>query len=151
MPGMFDVPEPDTLTLVRRTIALTVGIPEEQLALSVDPDFSFITNMLTVRLRTYMYGEELPAHTVTRTVYVPDGWWQHFRHDHANRWWMRRTLRRKPLRTHAIRMEATWENMAAYPWAQLRTPVPEQRLGAAIRLTMPPATRVTGIDGEDDD
>jgi hypothetical protein len=150
---MFDAPDLSerSLTLVRKKIALTIGIPEEQIALSIDPAFQFITDTLTARLRTYLYGEQLPPHTETRTIYTPATWWEQLKYEKAGRWWMRRLVRRHPVRQKPITLTATWENMAAYPWMQLRTPVPEY-LGAAVRLSLPPTSRVTGVgDGDDDD
>lgn len=144
--------EPDlsvrSLTLIRKKIALTLAIPEEQIALSIDPQFNFLTDMITMRLKTYLYGEQLPPHTVTRTVPVPATWWDHYKHAQAERWWLRALVRRRPPNMKTITLTATWENIAAYPWMQLRTPVPEY-LGAAVRLALPPTSTITGT-GDDD-
>lgn len=137
-----------TLTLVKRQFTEVIGVPAEMLEL--DTAHGFFTATLMVRLRAAIYGEILPPHTETRTAYVPDGWWQHYRHDHADRWWMRRSVRRHPVRKRKIELTATWEHMAAYPWAQLRTqPVPGS-LGDVTHLSWMTSTLTGPWTGNDD-
>lgn len=133
------------LTLVRKKFTAQLAISPELVELSTATDW--LTDRLVMQARIHVFGEELPPHTETRTVRVPDGWWQHYRHDHAEKRWMRRSIRKHPVRMREITLTATWENMAAYPWADLRTqPVPGY-LGAAVRLSW--MTSELRWDGED--
>ncbi len=130
----------DTLTeqsvvLVRKKFAMVKHLPRpiiESAKIEVLTDL--FVDEIALAIRAHVFGERLPSHTETRTTYVPATWWQHLKQDKAARWWMRWLVRRRPVRTEAITLTATWENMAAYPWADLRTRVPNY-LGAAVRLS----------------
>jgi hypothetical protein len=137
-----------TLTLVRKKLTQVLQVPAEMLA--VDVTHSFFEDAFLVRLKATIYGEELPPHTETRYAYEPATWWCHFKHTYADRWWLRAFARRWPPEMKTITLTATWENMAAYPWAQLRTQPTPGYLGAAVRLTMPLTSILTGDDEDDD-
>lgn len=132
-----------TLTLVRKKFTQTLNIPAEMI--TMDSVESWMTDTVLIRFKATLFGEELPTHTETAYEQVPATWWQHFKHDYAERWWLRALVRRRPPRARTITLTATWENMAAYPWAELRSQPTPGYLGAAVRVTM------TGIGDEGDD
>jgi hypothetical protein len=136
--------EQRTLTLVRKKFSQVLSIPTEMIDLSVVE--SYFTDSLLIRFKAVIYGEELPPHTETAHEQVPATWWQHFKHDYADRWWLRALVRRRPPRARTITLTTTWENMAAYPWAQLRTQPTPGHLGAAVRLSW--MTTDLSTDGE---
>jgi hypothetical protein len=140
--------EQHTLTLVRKKFAQVLQIPAEMIDLSVSE--SYFTDSLLIRFKATIYGEELPPHTETVHEQVPATWWQHFKYDYAERWWLRALVRHRPPRARTITLTATWENMAAYPWAQLRTQPTPEHLGAAVRLSWMTANLSTGGDDGDD-
>lgn len=144
--------EPDfsdrTLTLVRKKLAMAVRFDCGLIDAAVEFDGFFDEYLM--RFKASVYAEQLPSHTETRTVYVPATWWQQLKYEKAGRWWLRPLVRRRPVRQKPITLTATWENLAAYPWMALRTPPPEY-VGAAVRLTLPPTSTITGTDDGDDD
>jgi hypothetical protein len=87
---------------------------------------------LLMQLSAYVLGEKLPDNTVTQTgsvsVDYPETWWQHFKHQYCERWWMRALARRRPpkmlTRTATGTVTATWHHMTAYPWARYTHQVP---------------------------
>lgn len=112
-----------------------------------DADISVVgdhfTEGMIIRARGFVLGEKLPSHTETATGYAtfeaPATWWQHVKHQHGHRWWLRLLVRRRPARmaveVRRVDLTATWEQMAAYPWADLTTAVPQSfGLGRPVRL-----------------
>lgn len=94
---------------------------------------------MIVRLRAWVLKYKLPGHTVNKrlTVHweVPATWWDHFKADHADSWWLGWLVRWRPAqmqqRCRSVRFRAAWEDMALYPW---QTFAPSHRnLGRPVR------------------
>jgi hypothetical protein len=126
----------DSVILIKKKLALMMTIPQPVVAdLGVEALADWATDQLVLRLKTHILGEQLPSHTETASTGVPATWWQHYKHDYADRWWMRRFTRRWPVKTRTITLTATWEEMAGYPWHELRTELP-MYMGAAVRIPL---------------
>lgn len=129
--------------LVRQRVSVYAKFPAEVLdSLTVEQQQSFIDDTIAVRVRALIYGETLPSHTETRHAAVPASPWQHFKHDHARAWWMRPLAGRRPPLMKQITLTATWQEMAGYPWASLKTQLPDS-MGPAVRLSLGSTTRLT--------
>jgi hypothetical protein len=112
-----------------------------------DMDIKAVHNLIlddmVIQASGYVLGEQLPSHVETATGFArfeaPASWWQHFKHQHGHRWWLRLLVRRRPVRMAAevrrVTLTATWENMAGYPWAEYTTLAPNGRLGDPVRLS----------------
>ena len=148
VPPIANVSEigPDAyLTLVREKLVMVTQLPQDFLdSVSVEVARNVLTDNIALRIKALVYGEVLPAHTVTDTVPVPASWWQHFKQDHAYRWWLRGFVRWRPVRTTDITLTTTWREMAAYPWAELRTLIPDDiDLGSAVRISLGSRSRLS--------
>ena len=126
-----------------------------------DADISVVADHFTegmiIRARGLVLGEKLPSHTETATGYAtfesPATWWQHFKRQHGHRWWLRLFVRR-PVRMaverRSVTLTATWKHMAAYPWADLTTVIPEAfNVGRPVRLSWVESD-LTWRDSDDD-
>lgn len=143
--------EEHSLTLVRKRLSMTQILPRDLIEASIDADsmMSYFTDDVLLRFKAAILGEELPPATDTAHEQVPLTWWDHFKADHAERWWLRSLVRRRPPRARTITLTTTWENMAAYPWAQLRTqPVPPS-LGDPVWLSWMTSTVKRGDEAAD--
>jgi hypothetical protein len=126
----------------KRFTAIQV-IPECLRNAELDLVLNWAVEQMVIRAVGHVLGEKLPSHTETATGFAhfeaPATWWQHVKHQHGHRWWLRLLVRRRPVRMAAevrrVTLAATWENMAAYPWAELATIAPNVRLGDPVRLT----------------
>jgi hypothetical protein len=136
MVSLYDSPvdlRENALTLVRKRFGAYGTIPDcITQSLEVEEIRDHMLHGLLVRMRAEVLGEQLPPHEVTESKTVelgsPVSWWQHFKHAYADRWWMRRHVRKHPIRisvtTEKVTLTARWENFAAYPFSQLVTPAP---------------------------
>lgn len=134
----------ERLTLVRKRVAALSAVDRvilQDCTMTAEATMSMVADQLWFTIRGYVLGEEMPSHTesCTRTITIehPASWWDHFKHQHGGRWFMRRLVRRWPARMQ-VKSETgtwsvTWENMAAYPFARLRSPTPDY-LGQAVRI-----------------
>jgi hypothetical protein len=103
----------------------------EQADLTVVADH--LSDMLVVKLQTYVLTEHLADHTQARTTLVPAGWLDHLKRDHpdAARRWSRWVWRLAPPTMRPIVLTVTWTDRAAYPQATLRLP-PNPKLGPVV-------------------
>ncbi len=71
------------------------------------------------------------------TVEYPDGWWEAFRHEYRDRWWMRRSVARRPVRMHVERRMASLRvdlrRYQTFPRASVA--LPDGRLGEPVWIT----------------
>lgn len=134
--------EPHFTTLVAERFAIRTGVPAYMLeGVEVAAMHDMLADNLAIRLAKDVYGEKLRPEEAKTEVSVPATWWQHYRFEHRSAWWLRWHVKRWPVRLSRIEMTATWDNYVMYPWAQLRSPVPEH-LGDPVRQTRLPAIRV---------
>jgi hypothetical protein len=130
------------LTLVRQKLTLMYGLdPDLVDEISSSELNPMLAHNIVLRIRGHVFGEQLPPHSETRTVHIPDGWREHWRWDHRDRWWMRSWVRRCPIRLREVTITA---NMAAYPWLSLRTQNIPHDFGQAVRLVLPPTSTLSG-------
>jgi hypothetical protein len=133
------------LTLVRQKLSLMYGLsPDLVDEVSAEDLNSILARQIVLRIRGHVFGEQLPPHSETRSIHIPDGWREHWRWDHRERWWMRGWVRRRPIRLREVTITATWKNMAAYPWLSLRTQNLPYDFGQAVRLVLPPTSTLSG-------
>lgn len=131
------------LVLTWKKFAMARTIPECVRDMEIDVGYDWITESMVMYARGHVLGEQLPSHTETATGFAhfeaPASWWQHVKHQHGHRWWLRALARRRPVRMAAevkrVELTATWENMAAYPWQTYATRGADRWLGSAVRLT----------------
>lgn len=127
----------DTDPIIRTTqVALEqrkVGAALEvsrQASLSVRPDV--LADRLLMQLESYVLAEKLvgDTKTVTGAIDFPSSPWQFYKQRHAESWWLRWLVNRRPVRTTAHRYEryVTFERYAHYPRSTLRVP----ELGRAV-------------------
>lgn len=96
-----------------------------------------LADHLVFAVRTHVLAERLPPvrETATETVAVevPATWWQAFKAEHGRRWWLRRHVRRHPVRHRTIERVVTltvdlrrWQT---YPRASF---IADPRFGDAV-------------------
>lgn len=120
-------------TVVKRALGADAGVSLAQAAHLVLDD-------MVAELRTGVLAEKLPPekveHTETVTFEHPDGWWQMFRQQHRDRWWMRWSTRRWPVRFQkhkkTVRLSVTLTRFHSFPEATVRLP----ELGDPVRVTV---------------
>lgn len=94
---------------------------------------------MVAELHAAVWAEALaPVEIYKKTVCtfdVPASWWQHFKLAYRDRWWMRRLVRRHPIRRETHRRVVTFHvdlrRYRTYPAA----PFYEPRLGAEVQVT----------------
>jgi hypothetical protein len=147
MTGTFDplattaVQEGVVLTWKKFAVART--IPACVRDMKIDVEYDWMMESMVMRARGYVLGEQLPSHTETATGFAhfeaPASWWQHVKHQHGHRWWLRSLVRWRPVRMAAeaqrVELTATWEQMAAYPWNESITRLPTDWVGDPVRLS----------------
>lgn len=87
-------------------------------SLTLSSTLAAATNQLILKISGHVWHQEAPTQHITKAtrveqdvtvaVPVPDGWWQHWRHDHRNAWWYRWAIRRWPVRTRDVYQAATY-------------------------------------------
>jgi hypothetical protein len=133
----------EDLVLTWKRFAVHQSVPACVRDAKVEAVFDYIFEGMVIRATGHVLGQQLPSHTETATGFAhfeaPATWWQHFKQQHGQRRGMRLLVRKRPVRMNAevrrVTLTATWENMAAYPWAEIATIVPGGRLGEPVRLT----------------
>jgi hypothetical protein len=107
-----------------------------------DPAFSFspmgfALDQVVLHLRAFVLTHDLGEHSVTRTKTVdwPATPWQHWKQRHAEAWWLRWFVARRPVRmqTEVVDFHEAWQELAAYPW-QTRLPRMPEGFGAPSRM-----------------
>lgn len=94
---------------------------------------------MVAELHAAVWAEALPPERIDRRVTVtfdvPASWWQHFKHDHRSRWWLRRLVAARPVRRVTHKRTATFSvdlrRYRTYPAA----PFYEPRLGVEVQVT----------------
>lgn len=130
------------VTLTWKRFAIHQAVPDCVRDANVEAIRDHIFESMVIRATGHVLGEQLPPHTETVTGYAhfeaPATWWQHFKHQHGQRRGLRLLVRKRPARMNAevrrVTLAATWENMAAYPWADLATIAPRERFGEPVRV-----------------
>lgn len=131
------------VTLVKQRIATTQIVGMDVLeSLRVDAFEDYLLHGMMVRLAGYVTTEQLPSHvaedTVRLAVDIPTSWWQHFKEQYSDKWFMRPIVKRRPvrttIRTSTYTLRATWDNMATYPWSDYVTNLPA-KFGEPVRVT----------------
>jgi len=77
---------------------------------------------LMVRLVSEVLTEHIVSETQTAELDVPASWWQHFKQDHRDRWFMRRFVRRWPVAYTTWQTEVRFSRYATYPNADVKMP-----------------------------
>lgn len=81
--------------------------------LSLKQFINHIERSMVVKLSTNVFAEKLPPETVTQTKVVhhmaPATWWQHYKKDFCNRWWMRWLVKQRPVVFKAEMQQLTFE------------------------------------------
>lgn len=121
--------------VVKRRIGAAVGDTVSQTA-----KLSLAADDMVAELRVSVLAEKLPPekveHTETVTFEHPDGWWQTFRDQYRDRWWMRWSTRRWPVRhqTHrkSVRLAVSLQRFHAFPEATVVLP----ELGNPVRVAL---------------
>ncbi len=111
----------------------------------------WIGENLAYELEAFLLADQLPpAHfSEERRVEVlyPDGWLEMLRHAYQDRWWMRRWVKRRPIRWHTevrtVRLEVELRRYWTFPKANVQ--LPDDRLGEPVRLAQ--WTTKTSVDG----
>lgn len=129
-------------TLVAERFAIRTNVPAYMLqGVEVDAMHDMLSDQLAIRLAKDVYGEKLRPEQASTSVSVPATWWQHYRFEHRDAWWLRWHVKRWPIRLSRIEMTATWDNYVMYPWGQLASRVPDY-LGDPVRQTRLPVIQV---------
>jgi hypothetical protein len=84
----------------------------------VDVSAEYLSDMLCVRLRSYVLAEKLADVTKTSALSVPASWWQHLKADHFPCWYTRRW----PVRTTSWTQEVNFKAYRTYPNASIMLP-----------------------------
>lgn len=132
----------DGVVLAWKKFAMMGAVPGCVRDMKIDVCDDWMVEQMVVRATGFVLGEQLPSHTETATGFAhfeaPASWWQHVKHQHGHRWWLRPLVRLRPVRMAAevkrVELTATWENMAAYPWQTYATRGADRWLGSAVRL-----------------
>lgn len=133
------------VTLTWKKFAAKATVPDCVDDMDIQVAIDQLIGAMVIRMKGHVLGEQLPPHTETATrattFEAPASWWQHFKQQHGHRWWLRRLVCRRPVRTteetRRLTLTTTWEHMATYPWAEHTTVMPP-RFGGPInqrRLT----------------
>jgi hypothetical protein len=85
---------------------------------------------MAYHLSTYLLAEKLPPERVETTEQVrwqtPDGWWQTLRHQYRQRWWVRWSLGRWPVRMQqherTVGLRVDLDRWQTFPRAQVTLP-----------------------------
>jgi hypothetical protein len=131
------------LVLRWKRFTMMRDVPNSVRDMDIDVAWNYMIEGLIVRATGHVLGEQLPSHTETAVGYAhfeaPATWWQHVKYQHGHRWWLKPLAKRRPARmtakTKQVTLTATWENMAAYPWADVATIAPQRWVGDPVRLT----------------
>ena len=103
---MSEYPALDTVTLEWIKFAASQVVTEE-FADSVRPEFyrdqvwGRLVHQITVKVLADQLPPEREVVRDTFTVFVPKSPWQQFKLNHAERWWLRWLVRRRPVRQAA--------------------------------------------------
>jgi hypothetical protein len=102
-----------------------MGFQRRTLEVHESPGY-FILNHLTAEMRGYLVADHLAddVYTDAATVEYPRSTWQMFKHTHADSWWLRWLVRRRPVemdaQTRMLRVEVG--RYLAYPEAVVQVP-----------------------------
>lgn len=108
--------------LEQRKVAARLAVTREA---TLHTSFDMLVDQLVVRLESYVQTEKLVGDT--KAVYLhldfPASPWQHYKQKHANAWWLRWLVVRRPvvLKTHSQQRDVVFERYALYPESALQT------------------------------
>jgi hypothetical protein len=111
---------------LRQTRLTALGSFSRKAAKLTTPDYLFMKTCdeLAVQLATRVLTQHLEDKQTTVTFSPPATWWQHWKQDHAPRWFTRRW----PIRYKTVERTVEYEVCAMYPEADLLLP----NLGPAV-------------------
>jgi len=66
----------------------------------------------------------------TAKLNVPATWWQHFKQDHEQNWFMRKLIKRRPIRYTTWSSDVIFERLMRYPDARIA--LPESQFGHPV-------------------
>ena len=77
---------------------------------------------MVYRLSTYVATDKFAEDSYSTTLEVPATWWDHFKHTYADRWWLRRYVKKHPVKTSRHRATVKVERMHSYPDCRINMP-----------------------------
>lgn len=105
--------------------------------------FTPMHDAMVYEINAKVLGKKLPDFSVkeTKTFNMPKNPWQHFKDMYADKWFMRRLVRRWPVKfiKQNLTLTATWEQWATYPWI---AKVPATPNWHPVRVVMPAKTKL---------
>lgn len=134
----FDWQKFGAVQAVTREFLDEIGIPPGVARVSVTTVEDPFRDLVFARLKAYVLTHQLAEHGVTRsrTVEWPATPWQHFKKRHAESWWLRWLVARRPVRMQheVVDFQEAWTELAAYPWQTHLPPFP--KLGRPNRVVL---------------
>ena len=107
----------------------------------------YMRDDIVVEFNGMVLGQKLPPFSVSKSAVIetPSTPWQHFKEFHSQKWWMRKIVKKWPVKklSNKIDFTATWEQWASYPWQEK---VHSSHGFRPVRVVLPPTynTRVKG-------
>lgn len=139
---MFEWRKVGVVQAVSREFLEDHGIPPGVQDVDVTVAEDLFADRMIARLRSWVLTHQLAEHEVirTRTVEWPATPWQHWKQRHAEAWWLRWFVARRPVRMQeqVVDFREAWQELAAYPW-QERLPL-VRSLGRPVRMVQVLAT-----------
>lgn len=77
-----------------------------------------VADGLVVRLRAEVLGETVRRNEHVVRTWHPASWWQHWKQEHAPKWW----LRRWPVRQVPTETVVRFSEIATFPYSKIKTP-----------------------------
>lgn len=126
-----------TLQQLRVAVRHYLG-PDIGTSMKSTTELVYCADQMAFDLSSFVLAEHLPPKQITESIEVgfdvPDGWWQAFRQSYQDRWWMRRSVARHPIRTRTLTKTATLTvdltRQLLYPAANVYIP----ELGVPVRV-----------------
>lgn len=137
---VFDWQKLGFVQAVSRELLDTWAMPPGVAGVSAEASdsYGFGLDHLFLKLKAYVLTHQLAEHSVSRrrTVSWPASPWQHFKRRHAESWWLRWLVARRPVRLQheTVDFQEAWTELAAYPWQTHLPPFPE--LGRPNRVVL---------------
>jgi hypothetical protein len=132
---LSDMVETVSLDLLKTGVVVPLGIPHV-----MEADAQMVKSILSdsllqgaIRLQGFVLTETLAPEYESKSVEFPDSPFQHWKHKHADSWWLRRFVRRWPVRNRQVSLIVECERWRVFPHSKIR--LPNRDFGKPVLIT----------------